>query len=171
LKHQIIQNQTIKLTDMKYFVVVLVAISLTNCAKKEEPKPQPVEAQKPAPKLEEWAEMEIFHNVMAETFHPMEDGEMKPILTRAQEMADKAKAWQQSTPPARYAPVKDSVNFYLAKLAAESQALADIVAKKAKEEDIKKSLTALHDRYHTVSDFCYSIDKELKKKLREEAKQ
>jgi hypothetical protein len=155
---------------MKYLVVALLAISFASCAKKEEPKPQTVEAQKPASKLEEWAEMEIFHNVMAETFHPMEDGEMKPILTRAQEMADKAKAWQNSTPPARYEPVKDSVNFYLAKLVSESQALADMVAKKAKEDDIKKNLTALHDRYHTVSDFCYSIDKELKKKLREEAK-
>ncbi len=155
---------------MKCLIVALLTISLANCAKKEEPKPQTAEAPKPAPKLEEWAEMEIFHNVMAETFHPMEDGEMKPILTRAQEMADKAKAWQNSTPPARYAPVKDSVNFYLAKLVSESQALADMVVKKAKEDDIKKNLTALHDRYHTVSDFCYSIDKELKKKLREEAK-
>ncbi len=53
----------------------------------------------------------------------------------------------------------------------QAKALADLVAKKAKEEDIKKNLTALHDRYHTVSDFCYAIDKELKKKLREEAKQ
>ncbi len=156
---------------MKYLVLALLAFSLTSCAKKEDAKPQATEAQKPAPKLEEWAEMEIFHNVMAETFHPMEDGDMKPILTRAQEMADKAKAWQNSTMPARYAPVKDSVNFYLAKLVSESQALADLVAKKAKEEDIKKNLTALHDRYHTVSDFCYAIDKELKKKLREEAKQ
>ncbi|MFQ3598719.1 MAG: hypothetical protein SNJ55_09770 [Chloroherpetonaceae bacterium] len=156
---------------MKHLVLALFALSLASCAKKEDPKPQTVEAQKPAPKLEEWAEMEIFHNVMAETFHPMEDGDMKPILTRAQEMADKAKAWQTSTPPARYEPVKDSVNFYLAKLVSESQTLADMVAKKAKEDDIKKTLTALHDRYHTVSDFCYSIDKELKKKLREDAKQ
>ncbi len=155
---------------MKYLVLALIALSMGSCAKKEETKPPAVEAQKPAPKLEEWAEMEMFHTVMAETFHPMEDGEMKPILTRAQEMADKAKAWQNSTPPARYAPVKDSVSFYLAKLVSESQALADMVAKKAKEEDIKKTLTALHDRYHQVSDFCYSIDKELKKKLREEAK-
>ncbi len=160
---------------MKYLALALLALSLTSCAKqeeakKEEAKPQMLEAQKSAPKLEEWAEMEIFHSVMAETFHPMEDGEMKPIMTRAQEMADKAKAWQNSTPPARYAPVKDSVNFYLAKLVVESQALADMVAKKAKEDDIKKSLTALHDRYHTVSDFCYSIDKDLKKKLREGTK-
>lgn len=155
---------------MKYLIPVLFGVLLTSCAKKEETKSQAVETQKPAPKLEEWAEMETFHNVMAETFHPMEDGEMKPILTRAQEMADKAKAWQHSMPPARYEPVKDSVNFYLDKLVAESQALADMVSKKAKEDDIKKNLTALHDRYHAVSDFCYAIDKELKKKLREEAK-
>lgn len=154
---------------MKHLALALLAISLVSCAKKEETKPQAA-AQNPVPKLEEWAEMETFHNVMAETFHPMEDGEMKPILTRAQEMADKAKAWQNSTLPARYEPVKDSVNFYLAKLVDESQALADMVAKKAKEDDIKKNLTALHDRYHAVSDFCYAIDKELKKKLREEAK-
>ncbi len=156
---------------MRYFIIVLLAVSLVNCAKKEEPKPQHSQTQEPSFKLEEWAEMEMFHKVMAETFHPMEEGDMKPILTRAQEMADKAKAWQQSTPPARYAPVKDSVNFYLAKLVAESQTLADMVAKKAKDDDIRRSLTALHERYHTISDFCYSIDKELNKKRREEAKQ
>lgn len=155
---------------MKHLILALLAISLVSCAKKEETKPQVIESQKPVPKLDEWAEMEVFHNVMAETFHPMEEGEMKPILTRAQEMAEKAKAWQKSTLPARYEPVKDSVNFYLSKLVDESQALADMVAKKAKEDDIKKSLTALHDRYHTVSDFCYAIDKELKKKLRQGAK-
>lgn len=154
---------------MNRLFIALLALWLGACAKKEEPKSEPAAAQTPAPKLEEWAEMETFHNVMAETFHPMEDGDMKPILSRAQEMADKAKAWQNSAPPARYAPVKDSVAFYLAKLLAESQALADMVAKKAKEDDIKKALTALHDRYHQVSEFCYDIDKELKKKMRQEA--
>ncbi|MDW8436474.1 MAG: hypothetical protein RMM16_00375 [Chloroherpetonaceae bacterium] len=155
---------------MKRLLVALLALSLAACAKQEESKPETTEAQKAAPKLEEWAEMEAFHGVMAETFHPMEDGDMKPILSRAQEMAEKAKAWQKSAPPARYAPVKDSVDFYLSKLVSESQSLAEMVAKKAKEDDIKKALTALHDRYHQVSDFCYSIDKELKKKMREEAK-
>lgn len=157
---------------MKRIVLVLLAFSLNACVKKEEAKtestvPQKSESQKSAPKLEEWTELETFHNIMAETFHPMEEGDMKPIMTRAQEMEDKAKTWQSSKMPARYEPIKDSVYFYLGKLVLESQSLGDMVSKKAKEEDIKKNLTALHDRFHAITALCYGLDKELKKKMQQ----
>ncbi|MBI4750869.1 MAG: hypothetical protein HY774_20515 [Acidobacteria bacterium] len=54
-----------------------------------------VSAQKPG----DWKELKAFHTVMSNTFHPMEEGDYKPIRARANEMAQKAKEWADSTPP------------------------------------------------------------------------
>jgi hypothetical protein len=82
----------------------------------------------------------------------MEEGKMAPILSRAGELADKAKAWADAPIPAAFdkAPVKD----LLGKLSTESKALADMIAAKAPEADVKKSLTALHDRFHEITGAC-----------------
>jgi hypothetical protein len=149
-------------------VLFALALSLAACAPKKTDPPK-VETKtdsatvqpKAEVKLEEWKEIELFHNVMAETFHPMEEGDMKPILTRAQEMADKAKAWQTSTPPARFAG-NDSIKIVLTKLVTDSQALADLVKKKGKDAQIKKDLSALHDTFHDAAHRCNQVDKKAK---------
>lgn len=100
----------------------------------------------------DWKEQDEFHEVMAQTFHPMEKGNLEPIRKRAGELAAKAKTWSKSKPPkALDTPkIKDT----LKKLANESAALSKMVSKKASNEDIKKALTALHDRFHEVVGLC-----------------
>src|SRR4030095_5993544 len=49
-----------------------------------------------------WKEMDAFHEVMAKTFHPAEEGKLEPIRNRSQEMLDKATTWQNSTAPEGY---------------------------------------------------------------------
>jgi len=39
--------------------------------------------------------MDDFHEVMAKTFHPAEEGKLEPIRNRSQEMQDKAAAWEK----------------------------------------------------------------------------
>jgi hypothetical protein len=111
---------------------------------------------------EEWKELEDFHHVMAETFHPLEEGDLKPIRARAEELAKKASAWAKSTPPKRFAGV--NVKEKLAKLDADSHALAKLVAANGGDEDIKKALTALHDEFHEIAERCHHAQESHKPK-------
>ncbi len=43
-----------------------------------------------------WAEMKAFHAVMAGTFHPAEEGDLKPLKEKAAELQKAAEAWQAS---------------------------------------------------------------------------
>ena len=105
-----------------------------------------------------WNELNAFHDVMSATFHPMEEGDFKPIRSRAAEMAEKAKQWADSTPPKVYDRPEIKTN--VAKLAQESKALAALVAKKASDAQIKESLSALHDRFHEIAGLCNDAKKQ-----------
>jgi len=131
-----------KLVFLLSFALIAFAAQAQGNGKK--PAPQP---QKP-----EWAEMKAFHQVMAGTFHPLEEGNFEPIRKRAGEMAQKALAWQKSTPPADFN--KPEVAGALAKLVSGSDALAAMVGKNASNDELKASLTALHDTFHTVVGLC-----------------
>lgn len=107
---------------------------------------------------DKWNELSAFHEVMSATYHPMEEGNFKPIRTRAAEMASKAKQWSDSTPPALYDKAEIKTN--VVKLAQESQALAALVTKKASDAAIKESLNALHDRFHEIAGMCNDAKKQ-----------
>lgn len=106
------------------------------------------QAQQPA-----WKELDDYHTVMAQTFHPSEEGNLQPIKARSGELADKAKTLQKSTIPAAYQ--KPGVKETLDLLAKESKALDKMVRKKKPDADITKSLAALHDRFHEVMEKCH----------------
>ncbi len=101
---------------------------------------------------DKWAELDAYHNVMSQTFHPAEDGKLEPIRKRAGELAEKAKQWLESKPPKVYDTA--DIKALLVKLNAESKALADAIANGAKDEQLKKDLTALHDSFHEIIGAC-----------------
>lgn len=107
---------------------------------------------------DKWSELTVFHDVMSQTFHPMEEGELKPIRSRAGEVAEKARQWADSKPPKIYD--KPEIKANLAKLADESKALAALVGAKASDTQIKESLTCLHDRFHTIVGLCRDAKKQ-----------
>jgi hypothetical protein len=106
---------------------------------------------------DKWAEMDAFHTVMSQTFHPAEEGKLEPIRKRAGEMATKAKQWLDSKPPKIYDVPE--IKEMLVKLAAESRALAENIAKGAGDDQVKKELTALHDRFHDIIGACHAEKK------------
>ena len=101
---------------------------------------------------DKWKEMEDFHSIMSETFHPAEEGKLGPIKNRSKEMAEKAVAWLQSTAPAGYD--KKAVKTHLKKLAKDSKKLNKLVKSGAADEMIKEKLAALHDTFHTIMEEC-----------------
>ncbi len=103
--------------------------------------------------LKTWKELDDFHNVMAETYHPLEDGDFKPIRQRAHELAARAKDWAASPVPENYA-TKPEFKAVMDSLVKESQTLAEMIAKNASDKEVKTALTALHDRFHQVEAMC-----------------
>ncbi len=101
---------------------------------------------------DQWAELERYHEIMSQTFHPAEEGKLAPIRKLAGELAARAQQWLDSKPPKIY-DITD-IKALLGKLNAESKSLADAIAKGAKDEQIKKDLTALHDRFHEIIGAC-----------------
>lgn len=106
-----------------------------------------------------WKELKAYHSIMSSTFHPSEDGNLEPIKTRSGELAEAAKTWKNSTPPAEFD--KPAVKETLKHLDEESAALDKMIKeKKATDAEIKTALEKLHDRFHEVVGACKSEGEE-----------
>ena len=103
-----------------------------------------------------WKEMEEFHSVISATFHPSEEGKLDPIKTQSQEMVDKAKAWQKSTPPEGYD--KNAVKSSLKKLVTGAKEINKLVKNNAPDTALKEKLSALHDVFHEIMEKCEKED-------------
>lgn len=99
-----------------------------------------------------WDELDAYHTVMAATFHPAEEGNLKPLMERAGELAEKAKALKASAIPEKFQ--KEGVKTSIKLLAKESKAIDKFVKTKPSDADLTKSITALHDRFHQVMEEC-----------------
>jgi len=101
---------------------------------------------------ENWKELNDFHLVMAETFHPSEEGDLKPIRERSGELLAKAQALQNGKiPPSFNTPeIKKS----MVDLVKGASALNQLVLKKADDKTVTKKLADLHDVFHTIQGLC-----------------
>ncbi len=101
---------------------------------------------------ESWTALNTFHEVMAETFHPSEEGNLKPIRERSGEFLAKAKALQSGKIPGSFntPEIKKSID----DLVKGSTALNQMVVNKADDKSITKKLGELHDVFHTIQGLC-----------------
>jgi superoxide dismutase len=101
---------------------------------------------------EQWPALNSFHGVMAGTFHPSEEGNLKPIKARSAEMATKAEALKgQAIPEDFNTP---AINDALSRLIAGSKELDTLVKKKSKDAVLTQKLNALHDVFHEIVGLC-----------------
>ena len=107
-------------------------------------------------KKPEWKEQKDYHTVMAATFHPAEEGNFAPLKAKSAELAKKATAWSKSVYPAGYD--KAAIAPLLKKLVAESKLLDKKVKAGASNKDLNKLITALHDRFHEITEKCNAGD-------------
>jgi hypothetical protein len=95
-----------------------------------------------------WKEMDAFHDVMSETFHPSEDGNLQPIRTRIDEMVEKAKAWRKAAVPEKYDAAKTAPR--LKALVKGAEALRKTIRKGGTDQAITTELSRLHDVFHDI---------------------
>jgi cob(I)alamin adenosyltransferase len=111
-------------------------------------------------KFDKWPELKTFHGVMSQTFHPSEEGDLKPIKARVGEFLEKAEALRNSTIPAEFnkASVKEAADA----MVKEAKDLKSLIEKGGKDEEIAKALNHLHDTFHTIVERCNKNDEEHK---------
>ena len=101
-----------------------------------------------------WEEMDDFHAIMAETFHPYKDSSnLEPAKRRASELMRAADKWASAELPARVN--NEEVKAKLQQLKSEAAALAESV-KSSDDNVIGDHLTRLHDTYHAIEEAWYS---------------
>jgi superoxide dismutase len=107
-------------------------------------------------KFDDWQELKNFHQVMSQTYHPSEEGNLKPIKDRSGEMALKANLLAKSTIPAEFNS-KEVVQA-TKELATESKKLDAMIKAKAGDDKIKVALEKLHDIFHKIIGLCSNED-------------
>jgi hypothetical protein len=127
----------------KFFtLVVFVACLIVVAACKKNP---PAESEAEA----EWSQMDAYHMVMAEAFHPFKDSSnLAPAKGLAPELATAADQWTSTPIPEKINT--DEVRRQLEKLKADSHAFADHVKASSSDEQLGKELTALHATFHEL---------------------
>lgn len=101
---------------------------------------------------EKWAELEAFHKVMSETFHPAEEGNYQPIKDRIGEMVSIASSMVTNPVPAEYN--KPAIIDAAKKLETDSKALEEKIKAGATDQAIFTDLNVIHDTFHTIVGLC-----------------
>jgi hypothetical protein len=130
--------------SIKLLVVVCIAVVMAHCGKKAETESD----------QDEWPEMDSFHMVMAEAYHPYKDSaNLAPARKLAGEMALEAERWQGSDLPKKVN--NDEMKAMLEKLKSGTRAFSDKVNATAPDEELGSSLTAIHDNFHEIMEKWY----------------
>ena len=114
--------------------------------------------EKTQKKGEPWKELVAFHSVMAATFHPVEEGNFKPIRERAGELNNAANAWAKSKFTGDYD--KPEIHQHVELLAKLTGELKNSVDKGDGNDEIQRQLTEAHEVFHKVVGLCKPSSKE-----------
>ncbi|MFZ2907241.1 MAG: hypothetical protein WAZ98_13650 [Cyclobacteriaceae bacterium] len=137
-----------------YFLTLLVIMfSIAACSEKKESSAN-------VANNDEWPEMDEFHMVMAESFHPFKDSaNLEPAKAHAAEMAKVAEKWANATIPEKVN--NEEIKAKLTQLKSDASAFIE-VAQSGDTTKIGQSLTSLHDLFHELQESWYGEGKEHK---------
>jgi hypothetical protein len=125
-------------------LVGMASVTLFNCSKSGKHEDEQIE----------WKEMDDFHMVMADVYHPLKDsGNLEPIKSRAAELAASASTWADSKLPEKVD--NEETKGLLLKLKEGAQALEDQINSGATDNEIQTQLTSLHDLFHSIQEKWY----------------
>jgi hypothetical protein len=101
----------------------------------------------------EWKQMDEFHMVMAETFHPFKDSaNLEPVKSRASELASSAESWSKSELPEKVD--NDDTKEKLERLRTETSTLVSTISS-GDDKVIGDQLTKVHDLFHEIQEMWY----------------
>ena len=106
---------------------------------------------------DKWPALKEFHEVMSQTFHPAEVGNVAPIKARSEEMMNKAAMLLKSDIPTEFRT--DAILASAERLQLKSKALHKLVMSNGADAAIVKSITDLHDTFHEIVGLCSDAKK------------
>jgi outer membrane murein-binding lipoprotein Lpp len=125
--------------------VAVIACVIAGCSKHKEEHSSDTKT---------WAEMDDFHMVMAETFHPYKDSaDLAPVKFKVKELVESADKWTQAALPEKVD--NEEMKTKLQQLKSETEALADVVQAKD-DKAIGDQLVKVHDMFHQIQEMWYS---------------
>lgn len=128
-----------------YLTLIFVTLLVTACGGKK----HEITADN-----DKWPEMDEFHNVMADSFHPFKDSaNLEPAKANAAAMAKMADKWASAPIPEKVD--NDEVKTNLNQLKNDATLFVQIV-QEGDSAKIGTSLTALHDQFHKLQETWYS---------------
>ncbi|MCX8492408.1 MAG: hypothetical protein ORN54_15230 [Cyclobacteriaceae bacterium] len=134
-----------KTSKLSYFLVFIFC-SLLGCTSKTGSTET---AETASTDSDEWKEMDSFHMIMAEAFHPYKDStNLAPTKKLAEEMAIEAEKWASAELPEKVNT--DEVKEKLQKLKTDTRTLSDLIKSGADDAAVGSSLNALHDSFHSI---------------------
>lgn len=130
------------------FVVVIICVLQACSVKKEEAHDESKTVE-----IDEWAEMDSFHMIMAESFHPFIDsGNLVPAKQNALAMEELASKWAEAPLPAKVN--NDQVRQLLSRLKNSTTNFRSMLDD-APDEVLGDSLASLHDLFHDIQESWY----------------
>ncbi len=108
--------------------------------------------------IDVWEELETFHQAIALTFHPAEDGDFEPVKKDSKELVEAAQNLSTSKLPAYFEKMeneelKNDLQTTLQKLVKQSTDLHNLVeTKKATDKELLAELNNLHSTYHHIEE-------------------
>lgn len=103
----------------------------------------------------EWKEMDDFHLVMAEAFHPFKDSSnLEPAKSYADSLVSAAEHWAEAPLPEKFKG-DEEIRFKLNQLKVDASTFAKI-SREGDDKSVGQSLTKLHDLFHEIQESWYS---------------
>ncbi len=108
-------------------------------------------------KFDNWPEMQAYHTSLAQTFHPAEEGDLKPIRSRSHELLANIKLVNASPIPGQFD--NDVMRKTLKRMEKEADKLNALVVLQEQNATIMKQLNIVHNTFHEVVGMCKKEDK------------
>lgn len=104
-----------------------------------------------------WQELEVFHQAIALTFHPAEDGDFEPVRNDSDELLEAAEKLSISKLPVYFDKseneiLKNELQITVEKLVKQSKDLHSLVEKKVSDGILLEELGNLHKTYHHIEE-------------------
>lgn len=100
-----------------------------------------------------WKDMDDFHMIMAETFHPYKDSaNLEPVKSRASELMTAADEWASAPLPEKVDNAE--MRSRLRQLKAQATTLA-VSVRSENDNVIAEQLNDLHDTFHAIQEGWY----------------
>lgn len=109
-----------------------------------------------AQKKAAWPEMKAFHSWMSSTFHPAEEGDLKPLKAKADSLYASAQQWQASKIPSNFKA--EETTAALKTLVQQCGEISKKVKDGANDAELTKLITEGHDTFHKIAGECRKAD-------------